>query len=109
MEFKIGVGQVVRGWEECLPRMSKGQHCIIKCPPESGYGDIGLPPKIPPNATLIFDIELIKVTPPDKYSSFGLRIDPEEETDLEEEMESSSESDEDGEDGEDWDGEDGFY
>eukprot|EP00941_MAST-03F_sp_MAST-3F-sp1_P005327 g5327.t1 len=108
MEFKIGVGQVVRGWEECLPRMSKGQHCIITCPPESGYGDIGLPPQIPPNSTLIYDIELIKVTPPDKYASFGLRIDPEEETDLEAEESSSEESDEDGEDGEDWYGEDGY-
>ena len=75
MEFKVGVNQLVRGWEECLPRMSAGQHCLIKCPPECGYGEEGLPPVIPPDSTIHYDIELIKVTPPPKYASFALVMD----------------------------------
>ena len=58
-EFILGAGQVIRGWEETLAQMSKGQLSQITVPPEYGYGQEGFPPSIPGNTTLIFEIELI--------------------------------------------------
>jgi FKBP-type peptidyl-prolyl cis-trans isomerase len=59
---QVGVGQVIRGWDEELPQMSKGQIVHLVCPPHYAYGVRGYPPVIPPNATLIFEIELISFT-----------------------------------------------
>lgn len=57
---------------QSTPLLPRPQHCYIKCPPECGYGEEGLPPVIPPNAEIHYDIELIKITPPAKYRSYGL-------------------------------------
>ena len=56
---QVGVGQVIRGWDDTLPQMSRGQIVKLVCPPHYGYGERGYPPVIPPHATLIFQIELI--------------------------------------------------
>mgnify|MGYP002634464219 CR=1 FL=1 len=58
-EFILGNGQVIRGWEEGVAEMSKGQVVKLRCTPDYAYGEQGFPPSIPGNATLIFEIELI--------------------------------------------------
>ena len=58
---KAGVGKLIAGWDAALLEMSVGEKCVLTIPPEHAYGKKGLPPKIPPNATLIFDVELVAV------------------------------------------------
>ena len=56
---QVGVGQVIKGWDEGVPQMSKGEKATLTCTPDYAYGETGFPPIIPPNSTLIFDVELI--------------------------------------------------
>ena len=58
-EFVLGVGQVIRGWDEGVAQMSVGERSNLTCTPDFAYGQQGYPPVIPQNATLIFDVELI--------------------------------------------------
>lgn len=55
------VSQVVKGWTEALLMMSEGEVMEIIVPPELGYGERGMPPAIPPNATLHFRMELLEI------------------------------------------------
>ncbi|CAO1633825.1 unnamed protein product [Sympodiomycopsis kandeliae] len=55
----IGVGQVIKGWDEGVPQLSIGQKAILTCTPDYAYGARGYPPVIPANAELSFEVELI--------------------------------------------------
>ncbi len=62
--FIVGVGQVIRGWDLGVPGMRVGGRRRLTIPPELAYGDRGAGTAIPPNATLIFNIDLVRATPP---------------------------------------------
>lgn len=59
--FIIGQGQVIAGWDEGVSGMSVGEKRILTVPPELGYGSTGAGEVIPPNETLIFEIELLDI------------------------------------------------
>lgn len=59
--FTIGAGQVIRGWDEGLLGMKVGEKRKLTIPPDMGYGSRGAGETIPPNATLLFEIELLSI------------------------------------------------
>lgn len=70
--FTIGAGQVIRGWEEGVAGMKVGEVRRLTIPPELGYGAAGAGGVIPPNATLIFEIELLDVSIPVTLGQAGM-------------------------------------
>ena len=61
--FNIGLGKVIKGWDEGVMTMAVGEHANLTCTPDYAYGAAGFPSwGIPPNATLIFQIELLTVS-----------------------------------------------
>lgn len=62
-DFVLGAGEVIPGWDEGVVGLKVGGKRTLTIPPELGYGSGGAGADIPPNATLIFDVELLAVTP----------------------------------------------
>lgn len=57
--FTVGRGEVIKGWDEGIMKMSVGETAKLTCTPDHAYGAEGYPGLIPPNATLVFDMELL--------------------------------------------------
>ncbi|XP_073014974.1 FK506-binding protein 2-like isoform X2 [Primulina eburnea] len=61
IQFELGSGQVIKGWDQGILAMCLGEKRKLKIPSKLGYGEQGSPPTIPGGATLIFDTELVAV------------------------------------------------
>ncbi|KAL2808367.1 FK506-binding protein 1A [Aspergillus granulosus] len=58
---QIGVGKVIKGWDEGVTQLTLGEKANLICSPDYAYGARGFPPVIPANATLKFEVELLKI------------------------------------------------
>uniref|UniRef100_A0A8C0EZN2 peptidylprolyl isomerase n=1 Tax=Bubo bubo TaxID=30461 RepID=A0A8C0EZN2_BUBBB len=70
--FSLGKGQVIKAWDIGVATMKKGEICYLLCKPEYAYGSAGSAPKIPSNATLFFEVELLDFKGEDLFEDGGI-------------------------------------
>jgi FKBP-type peptidyl-prolyl cis-trans isomerase 2 len=75
--FALGCNKVIRGWDEALVGATKGARFTVRIPSADAYGPKGAPPRIPPNADLVFDLELLNIN--ETLVEEGMRFRQEEE------------------------------
>ena len=63
-DFVLGAGRVIKGWDDGLMNMCPGEKRRLTIPSSMGYGDYGYPPVIPPRATLIFEVQMMRSNAP---------------------------------------------
>ncbi|XP_052674703.1 uncharacterized protein LOC128156570 isoform X1 [Crassostrea angulata] len=80
--FQLGIGQVIKGWDQGLLDMCIGEKRKLTIPSHLGYGDQGAGEKIPPKATLIFEVELLDVQDGPKPENIFKKIDTDEDNKL---------------------------
>lgn len=61
LEFRIGAGRVIRGWEEAVLQMTEGEKRTLIVPPWLAYGATGVSGRIPPDSVLVFEVELVEI------------------------------------------------
>ena len=66
LTFTLGIGQVIKGWDQGLLGICAGEKRKLVIPPHLAYGEAGSPPTIPPESTLVFEVEAVKVEPGSK-------------------------------------------
>ncbi|XP_002164353.2 peptidyl-prolyl cis-trans isomerase FKBP5 [Hydra vulgaris] len=71
--FIVGRNSVIKGWDMCMPTMLKNEICEVKISPDYGYGKEGIPPRIPENSTLYFEIELLAFDDENVTNDGGVR------------------------------------
>ncbi|CAI7797611.1 unnamed protein product, partial [Closterium sp. NIES-54] len=101
-EFRLGMGNVIKGWDIGILGMCIGEKRKLKIPPHMGYGENGSPPKIPGGATLIFETELVDIVDVTEE-------EPEDEDFNDDDIDDTDPQGEDDDDDEDFDAEDDFY
>ncbi|XP_050297331.1 peptidyl-prolyl cis-trans isomerase FKBP8-like [Anthonomus grandis grandis] len=72
LELNLGEGDVVQGLDVAIGLMNKTERCLLKIGSRLAYGEKGLPPHIPPNATVVFDVELVDIMPEEDCESLTL-------------------------------------
>ncbi|KAG7170614.1 FK506-binding protein 2-like [Homarus americanus] len=80
--FQLGVGQVIKGWDQGLENMCAGDKRRLTIPPELGYGSRGAGEVIPPGATLVFEVELISIDDAPPLVNVFKQIDEDDDSQL---------------------------
>ena len=76
--FQLGYRQVIRGWDLGLRKLKVGSQATFYLPPNLAYGKTGVGKMIPPNAPLIFEIELVKILTPQEYDQYMVELEKKE-------------------------------